>query len=128
MLYAVCFFYMEDGKALCVHRKPPKEHLVGLAGGKVDEGEDLEEAIIREVQEEVGWVIKPLFSHQHLTPIFTHMCGKDYLTTTFVSPYVNKNTGLEPETKIEFLSPKDLIEQSAFPAYNERFFRFLGLI
>lgn len=54
MKQAVCaLIFTEDGKILGVSRKD-NPTAFGLIGGKVDEGETPEEALIRETKEETG--------------------------------------------------------------------------
>ncbi|MFA6250101.1 MAG: NUDIX hydrolase [Candidatus Shapirobacteria bacterium] len=51
----------KDGKYLLVQEKQPKVYgLWNLPAGKVDPGESLEQAAIREAKEEVGYVVKLL--------------------------------------------------------------------
>jgi 8-oxo-dGTP diphosphatase len=49
----------DDGAVLLVQRgSPPREGTWSLPGGKVDPGEDVAAAIVREVLEETGLVVK----------------------------------------------------------------------
>jgi len=51
------------GDRVLLSRRPPGKHLAGLwefPGGKVEEGETPEEALVREVREEVGVEIRRL--------------------------------------------------------------------
>jgi 8-oxo-dGTP pyrophosphatase MutT (NUDIX family) len=55
---AVCALITRDGKILGVTRRGTKQQW-GLPGGKVDPGESLKEALVREVFEETGVSLSP---------------------------------------------------------------------
>lgn len=56
-----------DGKVLLATRtKPPADRLWSLPGGKVEAGETLEEAALREVEEEVGVRARILAFNRHV--------------------------------------------------------------
>lgn len=77
---AVCALLIVDNKVLVVTRR--NSNNFGLVGGKVDPGENEEEALRREVLEECGLIVNKVF------PIYTNICGpgsdlKSFMTTTF---------------------------------------------
>lgn len=51
---------MKDEKILLLHKKTEKEDLWELPGGRLDYGESLEEAIEREIKEELGLNVRSL--------------------------------------------------------------------
>jgi ADP-ribose pyrophosphatase YjhB (NUDIX family) len=56
-----------DGKVLLATRtKPPADRLWSLPGGKVEAGETLEDAALRELQEEVGVAARILAFNRHV--------------------------------------------------------------
>jgi 8-oxo-dGTP pyrophosphatase MutT (NUDIX family) len=82
MKQAVCVLIKAGEYYLAVTRLDSK--MSGLVGGKVDPGETTLQAIVREVQEEVGLSLNPSW----LREVFTQVCpGEvDYLTTTYTYP------------------------------------------
>lgn len=77
---AVCAFLVVENKVLVVTRRHSEKF--GLVGGKVDSGENEEEALRREVFEECGLVVNQCF------PLYTDICGpgsdgRAFMTTTF---------------------------------------------
>jgi len=51
---AGCIIYDQDGKILLLHRNTPKCKQWEIPGGKVEPGEAIEDAAIREAKEELG--------------------------------------------------------------------------
>jgi ADP-ribose pyrophosphatase YjhB (NUDIX family) len=58
---AVSAVIVRDGEFLAVRRaRPPMQGLFTLPGGRVEIGESLSEALIREVREETGLTVEPV--------------------------------------------------------------------
>jgi ADP-ribose pyrophosphatase YjhB (NUDIX family) len=121
---AVCV-YMEttDGDVVLVGRAN-NEH--GLPGGKVERGETLVEAAIREVREEVGIRL----DEGDLCIVHASVCpggadGQAYFTTTFYCTIQVDADDLYSEDDLEIIlvdadDEEGIIEDSAFPDYNEK--------
>ncbi|RSN76171.1 MAG: hypothetical protein DSO07_02610 [Thermoproteota archaeon] len=61
-MVAVGVVLLSNGKILLARRKnPPGAGLWSIPGGVVEEGERLEEAVVREAKEELGVDVKPLY-------------------------------------------------------------------
>lgn len=119
----VLFALTASGKILMVSRKSGK---FGLPGGKVEEGETLKEACIRELQEETGLVEQP----SNLQLVYSAWCG-GYLCHAFGlfkdgkfininekvlidSNLISSSEGLD----VVFKSIEELHENSEFGEYN----------
>ena len=74
-------FQNEHGQILVLRRHPrdPEGETWGLVGGKVDPGEDIQMAAVRETQEEVGHTIDPKALHF----IKTYHWDREDLNITF---------------------------------------------
>lgn len=125
MKTAVCVLIKVGQGYLAVTR--PNSHQWGLVGGKVDPGESTLQAIVREVQEEVGITLDPTL----LREAFTQVCpGEvDYLTTTFVYPNMGASElldNIKMETGLFFslITKESLcdIKLSPFAGYNQQLF------
>jgi 8-oxo-dGTP pyrophosphatase MutT (NUDIX family) len=109
----------------------PNSSLWGLVGGKVDDGETTLQSIVREVQEEVGLDLNPLW----LKEVYTGVCNGDvdYMTTTFTYPEISRDIYLSIKneeglhsnllTKEELCNPK----YSAFSVYLDHLFNIEGI-
>lgn len=100
----------ELGQILAVSRKDNKNDF-GLPGGKVDNGETDEEAIVRETKEETG------FELTDLIPLFVLEEG-EYICTTFLGQYAGtKSTNEKGEV---IWTSFDTIKQGSFGEYNSK--------
>jgi 8-oxo-dGTP diphosphatase len=57
---AGCLIFDRQGKLLLIHRNTPKRTQWELPGGKVDAGEEPEDAAVRELKEELGVTVRLL--------------------------------------------------------------------
>jgi ADP-ribose pyrophosphatase YjhB (NUDIX family) len=89
--------FREDGHVLIATRtKPPAAHVWSLPGGRVEPGETLEEAALRELEEEVGARGRIIGFNRHVEAIGHAPDGS--LTHHFVvASFVGAWTGGEPK-------------------------------
>jgi 8-oxo-dGTP pyrophosphatase MutT (NUDIX family) len=127
MKQAVCVLVKVGQGYLAVTRPNSKQW--GLVGGKVDPGETTLQAIVREVQEEVGLTLDTTL----LQEAFTQVCpGEvDYLTTTFLYPNLDvselRHIKMEEGLFFSLITKEDLcdIKLSPFADYNRQLFESL---
>lgn len=127
--HAVCLLQpVGDNHYLSISRRnKPKE--LGIPGGKVDEGETLEHAIVRETFEETRLNLDPT----KLIRLFTGICEGEqtFLVTTFLAPKISMHEvhSLVPEEGMVFavLREEELGDDliSPFADYNRRVFKEL---
>ena len=112
------------GMFLSVSRKDNHD-LIGFVGGKVDEGESIEDAIVRETIEETGLHVEVVKDHD---PYIKR--EGDYLVYCFILKLrdIEHNTIAERETGLIRLSSKQqLIDNSPYSEYNIGAFEWFGL-
>ena len=111
-----------DPKVLAVKRLKSKSKL-GLPGGKVDSGETLEEAIIREVKEECNVTIpKEALVKVYACIVNGYYCTtfavtKEHLKTMEYDELKQVEVEIEP-TWVKF-NTYDFVMKSEFTSYNE---------
>lgn len=117
-LRAVCLYLTHGDRLLAVSR-PTDSVAYGLPGGKVEPGESDEEAIVREVREETGYLIRDP------VPVFGTLCEGEtsYFTTTFIAEVVGRTTA-EETLNIAWVTPGQLLA-GPFGVYNQKLFKQL---
>lgn len=118
----VCVFMLNElGEVLVVRRKLDT-NTVCLPGGKVDPGEDIMGAVIREVSEECGITLVP----EELTVLLSDLCPDDlrenvYWCTCFYAqrPSSTRLWTDEPLLDPHWLTLNEFIQQGIFTEINE---------
>lgn len=122
---AVCGILIEDGKILSVSRKDDHTQL-GLPGGKVDEGETPDQAIIRECLEETGVFVEITSENT-----FESMDGDYHVICYLLKRESEENIDFivdENETgKVEFVDINKLLSVGPFIEYNKKALKYFGI-
>lgn len=115
--YATCALILKGPFVLGVSRKDDPTDF-GLPGGKVDEGERLEEAVVRETKEETGLDI------YNLEQIFEIKDDHNFVVVTFSCEYDKENCELHSEEAgvLKWCDPRVLFYGS-FGEYNKALFQ-----
>lgn len=119
---AVCGILTYANRIVSVKRKD--NDLFGLIGGKVDEGETLEEALLRETKEETGFSV--IIDHSYYPYIaedngYLVLCYK----LTLSKNHTNIKEGEQPF--LYLLTPEQLLSHSPFSDYNQKAFKWFHL-
>ena len=109
MQTVVAAVIVQDGRVFCAKRPQGKilEGLWEFPGGKVEPDESLEEALIREIEEELGIYItveKPLLTLVHEYP--TH----SVTLHSYLCHWVGKDLNLHVHSDAKWVTPKELVE------------------
>ena len=114
-IHVVGAVIIENGKILCAQRGPDKSLplLWEFPGGKIEEGESQEEALQREILEEMHCVIQVGDQVEHT--VYEYDFGIVHLTT-FQCELVEGRPVLTEHETIEWLAPHDLQSLEWAPA------------
>lgn len=125
MKRAVCVLLKnEEGKFLSVTRKDNPNDF-GMPGGKVEENESLEDAIVRETREETGLEINDL------QKVYEGYDDHDYMVTCYAAKWFGKliiNNPDEETGVVAWVDRNILIEKSSFSGYNLTIFNELDFL
>ena len=116
-ILAACVLLWEDGKFLSVSRKD-NPNLVGLPGGKLNDGESPQQAAVRETLEETGIEVEIL----EYEGAFATVEG-DYVVYCYIA---QRKEGVEPKPidpsetgRVRWVTIEELITESAFNTFNK---------
>ena len=119
---AVCGLVFHNNKILSVSRKSNHNDF-GLFGGKLENGETWEQALIRECYEETGYNIS-------IIPVYYEAMCDDTLVRTYICIAKGSYSELDyPETGlavVKYLSPSELTE-GTFCDYNKALFKHFNI-
>lgn len=124
--HAVCFLLMnQSNEVLAISRGNSDQW--GLPGGKVETGETLKSALVREVFEETGYVVAdPESVYTAFVPGETN-----FICTTFIGRVVAQASDAprsEPfEGHVRWQHPGVLVQQSPFASYNRALFQHVNI-
>lgn len=122
---AVCGILQVLGMFLSVSRKDDPNK-IGFIGGKVDENESIEDALIREVWEETGLTVS--IDKDYDPFVDTDSNGYTVYTYMIHLEDVYHDTLDESETGIiRLVNRYQLIAASPYASYNEKAFSWFGL-
>lgn len=109
MQTVVAAVIVQDGRVFCAKR--PMDKILGglweFPGGKVEPGESLEEALIREIKEELGIEITIT---KHLLNVVHEYPSHSVNLHTYLCHWVANDLILHVHTDAKWVSPKELHE------------------
>lgn len=109
----------ENGEMLHISRRDNHEAF-GLVGGKVDPGETLDQAAIRETKEEVGADIELIdVVHSGIIPS-KRWGGRDFYNVTYRARLLSEARNMPGEGVIKWHAGWDLLLSGPFGEYNRR--------
>jgi ADP-ribose pyrophosphatase YjhB (NUDIX family) len=104
---------IRDGRLLVATRtKPPSDGLFSLPGGRVEAGETLEQAALRELGEEVGVAASILGFNDHVEVIARAPNGElllHYVVASFVAAWISGEGTPGPEAgEVRWIAPDEI--------------------
>lgn len=121
---AVCGILTVGNRIVAVKRKT--DDFYGLIGGKVDDGENIHQALLRETLEETGYNVEI----RHSFNCYVEEDSSGYLTACFLLRLREHGHGDQKEGEVPYLylmTKDQLLAASAFRNYNERAFDFFNI-
>jgi len=108
---AVRCFCIKDNKIVCIKTKTNKIGFIDIPGGKIEDGETMEETVIREFKEETGLdIVNPIYRGV-INVAFPNIIFR--LNTFIVNDYSGKIVNSE-EHDVYFLQIDELLKQKRF--------------
>jgi 8-oxo-dGTP diphosphatase len=118
-ILAVSLAVFRGDQVLIARRaKAPLRGLYSLPGGVVEIGETLQEAALRELQEEVGLRAEVLAFNDHVESVVRDEKGvrAHYVIASFVGRWLEGNAQLSDETdSVLWVNPKEPIQAATTP-------------
>lgn len=121
MKQAVCLLLVsKEGNFLGVSRRDNPSHW-GMPGGKVDFGENVLDALQREVKEEIGVHILKI----NMIPLYAGSEGEFWVSTFIHMQEIPEDIEftIESGLSVRWISPKEFLTLDPFRDYNEAVFR-----
>lgn len=121
---AVCALIRCGDMYLAVSRKDNSEDF-GLPGGKVDPGENLEQALIREVLEETGYHVRVDINQ----PYYVNGDDSGYTVYTFIctlAPQPYQPVAADETGQVRFVTQDQLTNNNTFAFYNSDLFAWFS--
>jgi 8-oxo-dGTP diphosphatase len=120
MKQAVVALIIKGGKILSISRRYDKS-IFGLIGGKVNDNETLEQALLREVKEETGVEVKrcvPIYKRVELGDGANKI---DFYSTTYYALEWEGDPHNSEEGDVQWLTPEEITStKAAFGDYNRK--------
>lgn len=117
---AVAYIERDDGRLLCVWNRRYRGW--SLPGGKVEDGETLEQAVCRELEEETGMLAKstvPIFDGPHGLNVEASRGSHVHI---FRVTAIGEPVEMEEGCPVTWLTREGFLATSPFAAFYERVF------
>ena len=127
----VSVFIEHDGEILLLHRQDhkPQGNTWSMPAGKVDEGEDLLKALVREVKEEIGFKTDSK-DYKYIEGYYVRHSGYDFIYHTYhliIDEKPDLNLNLSEHKDHKWLTPKEALKLSLIEDEDMCIKRFYNL-